>query len=500
MDIKIFNRVKETTNITGLINIELLGPLSSHSSFSDLYVNGDKLFYGMISETSYEVGYGTFIEDNGNFYISRDIVLSSSSNNAKVNWAVGEKYVYVTYPAESSIFSLKSLDVNHNISNGNLPTFYSDNILIPVSGYFLNGSGLNLKNNLLSPSGNSIIYNGYFKIPTPVSSGDAVNKGYVDAIGFPSPYTHPNHSGDISSTGDGLTTISNNAVITSKIANNAVTTEKIQDNAITGPKIADDSINNDHVLCDAIDDCQLTDTGVTPGIYTLTTISVNQKGRITFIDNGDPGDIGVGPTGPQGPAGVGPTGYTGLAGIKGDTGPGGGATGPIGPTGYTGLSLTGPTGPQGPQGLSATTLMLARTISGNSLSITSNAQNLNPTTVRRVARGTSSGDFTVQNNFGGNLSINLNNGCFQIFNCFVNPITIFSLSGTEVAGDSFCFYFKNSGSSNITVSKNNSNFKTLEGFSWPVIITPNSILRVELCIGSSADNIPSILTYSKVLD
>jgi len=524
MDIKIFNRVKETTNITGLVDITLEGPVSSHSAFSDLYVDGDRLFYGMVSETSYEIGYGTFIEDNGNFSISRDIILSNSNGDTnKVNWAAGEKHVYVTYPAENSLFSLKGLDASHNIANGNIPAFDSDNVLIPVSGYFLDGSGLHLKNNLLSPSGDSIIYNGYFKIPMPIASGDAVNKGYVDAIGFPTAYTHPNHSGDITSVGDGLTTIVDNAVTTSKIANNAVTTEKIQNDAITGPKIAEDAIGMDHILCDSVDDCQLTNTTVVPGLYTFTTIGVNQKGRITFIDNGNIPNIGIGPTGPVGPAGGGPTGYTGVAGAKGDTGPGGGATGPIGPTGlsgptgslgptgYTGLKGAtgvngvgvegprGPTGYTGPQGISSTLSMSARTILGNSNTSPAVAQNLAPVTARRVARGNLLGDFNTASHFGGNLTINLDNGCFQIIGCGTN-LTIHSLTGTKVTGDSFCFYFKNNTASNITISKNNSNFKTLEGFTWPVSLPPAAILRVELCIGSSADNIPDVLTYSKVVD
>lgn len=42
-------------------------------------------------------------------------------------------------------------------------------------------------------------------------------------------YSHPNHSGDVVSSGDGATTIANNAVTTPKIADNAVTFAKIQD-------------------------------------------------------------------------------------------------------------------------------------------------------------------------------------------------------------------------------------------------------------------------------
>ena len=42
-------------------------------------------------------------------------------------------------------------------------------------------------------------------------------------------YTHPNHSGDVTSTGDGATTIASNAVTTSKILDKNVTLAKVED-------------------------------------------------------------------------------------------------------------------------------------------------------------------------------------------------------------------------------------------------------------------------------
>ena len=42
-------------------------------------------------------------------------------------------------------------------------------------------------------------------------------------------YTHPNHTGDVTSTGDGATVIADNAVTANKIADNAVTPAKLDD-------------------------------------------------------------------------------------------------------------------------------------------------------------------------------------------------------------------------------------------------------------------------------
>lgn len=51
-------------------------------------------------------------------------------------------------------------------------------------------------------------------------------------------YTHPNHSGDVTSTGDGATVIANNAVTEAKIASGAVTVNKLGDDAVSNAKLA----------------------------------------------------------------------------------------------------------------------------------------------------------------------------------------------------------------------------------------------------------------------
>ena len=60
-------------------------------------------------------------------------------------------------------------------------------------------------------------------------------------------YVHPNHSGDVTSSADGATTIANNAVTTAKIADSTgasdgVTTAKIATSAVTTAKIGDDQV------------------------------------------------------------------------------------------------------------------------------------------------------------------------------------------------------------------------------------------------------------------
>lgn len=76
------------------------------------------------------------------------------------------------------------------------------------------------------------------------------DSGYITASDIPppaAPYAHPNHSGDVTSVGDGATTITDGAVTNSKIANNAITANKISNNAITENHIAPGSITSDKI-------------------------------------------------------------------------------------------------------------------------------------------------------------------------------------------------------------------------------------------------------------
>ena len=89
-------------------------------------------------------------------------------------------------------------------------------------------------------------------------------------------YTHPNHSGDVTSSGDGVTTIGDDKVTYAKMQNVAtanrvlgsssadgavsevqVATAMIAADAITGAKIADDSIDSEHYVDGSIDTAHL---------------------------------------------------------------------------------------------------------------------------------------------------------------------------------------------------------------------------------------------------
>ena len=109
------DRVRETSTTTGTGTITLAGAVSGFQSFANIG-DGNTTYYTITVGTEWEVGLGTYTS-SGNT-LSRDIVLSSSNNNNLVNFSAGTKDVFVTYPADKSIYqnassiaNITSLDV-----------------------------------------------------------------------------------------------------------------------------------------------------------------------------------------------------------------------------------------------------------------------------------------------------------------------------------------------------------------------------------------------------
>jgi len=106
-------------------------------------------------------------------------------------------------------------------------------------------------------------------------------------------YSHPNHSGDVTSSGDGATTIANGAVTTAKIADGAVTNGKLADNAVTNGKIAASTIITSDIADSQITDAKIASgisasklTGALPAISGANLTNLPGGGKVTrvFID------------------------------------------------------------------------------------------------------------------------------------------------------------------------------------------------------------------------
>jgi hypothetical protein len=100
-------------------------------------------------------------------------------------------------------------------------------------------------------------------------------------------YTHPNHTGDVTSVGDGATTIANLAVTTAKIADAAVTTAKIGDTQVTNAKIATGvdaaklttgTLPIARIADGAVTNAKLASTGIDAGKLTVGTLPAARIG------------------------------------------------------------------------------------------------------------------------------------------------------------------------------------------------------------------------------
>jgi hypothetical protein len=109
------DRVRETTTTTGTGTITLAGAVSGFQSFVNIG-NANTTYYTIAGGTEWEVGLGTYTLSSTT--LSRDTVLESSNGGSLVNFSSGTKDVFVTYPAEKSIYqnassiaNITSLDV-----------------------------------------------------------------------------------------------------------------------------------------------------------------------------------------------------------------------------------------------------------------------------------------------------------------------------------------------------------------------------------------------------
>jgi hypothetical protein len=103
MALVVKDRVKVSTTTTGTGTLSLGSAATGYQTFS-VIGNGNTTYYTISSATGseFEVGIGTYTT-SGNT-LSRDTVLSSSNGGSLVSFSAGSKDVFVTYPAERSVY------------------------------------------------------------------------------------------------------------------------------------------------------------------------------------------------------------------------------------------------------------------------------------------------------------------------------------------------------------------------------------------------------------
>lgn len=100
------DRVKETTSTAGTGTITLSGAAQGFQGFSAVG-EGNTTYYCIASALQWEVGIGTYSSG----LLTRDTILGSSENGAKVGFSAGIKDVFCVYPATKAI-TTDTLPVN----------------------------------------------------------------------------------------------------------------------------------------------------------------------------------------------------------------------------------------------------------------------------------------------------------------------------------------------------------------------------------------------------
>jgi len=107
------DRVKETTTTSGTGAVTLGGAVTGFQAFSAIG-DGNTTYYVITNGTDWETGLGTYTASGTS--LSRDTVLESSNSGSAVDWGVGTKEVFVTYPSSRSIYAEGSTLVASNSS------------------------------------------------------------------------------------------------------------------------------------------------------------------------------------------------------------------------------------------------------------------------------------------------------------------------------------------------------------------------------------------------
>lgn len=101
MALVVKDRVQVTATTTGTGTFTLGSAVAGFQDFS-VIGNANTTYYAIVGGSEWEVGLGTYTSSGTT--LSRDTILESSNGGTAVDFSAGTKNVFVTYPAEKSIY------------------------------------------------------------------------------------------------------------------------------------------------------------------------------------------------------------------------------------------------------------------------------------------------------------------------------------------------------------------------------------------------------------
>jgi len=145
MSLVLKDRVKETTSTTGTGVLDLDGAEAGFEGFLSSVGDGNTCYYAVVDADNigWEVGVGT-VTDSGTVMLSRDTVLESSNSGQAISLTSGEHTVFLTYPADKSVYR----NTNDQIVTTASGIVFSDSSIqtTAASGYTA-GTGISLVGN-----------------------------------------------------------------------------------------------------------------------------------------------------------------------------------------------------------------------------------------------------------------------------------------------------------------------------------------------------------------
>ena len=129
MTINLNDRIKELSRTTGTGDFSLDEAATGFSEFSSVYTSGDRMWYAISDGTEYEIGSGVYKSDGATVELLERNAFRSTNSDTEVNFGVGLKEVYVTYPGQYSVFTANGVGDFNEPQNSGVAFWGSNHIL-----------------------------------------------------------------------------------------------------------------------------------------------------------------------------------------------------------------------------------------------------------------------------------------------------------------------------------------------------------------------------------